>query len=357
MSSRLSALFVAASALALAPLPALAHGGGGGSTSQLAASIPGNPGYPEGVFFYGTRAYVTGPAAFVTAGSAASRVWVYDTIFKRIVDEIPLVGEDLAAEHAASGLAADVFGRLYILSTQLGVVRVTPYGRNRQEIYAPPLPDLPPCITSPAPCSPAPFDAPPLPNDIVFDRLGRAYVTDSLQATVFRIPYGGGTPEIWLQDPRFIASFGTNGLALSPDGRTLYVGVTGDPQPGAIYSVPIMDHPTPADVTLFHQYEYPDPDGMAFGASGKLYVTLAYSNAISVLRPDGTEERRITGPMDSPGGPIPWDNPAVLSFNWWAPEVFVTNHALLSSDPAHFSVFTVQVGDRASVPALPLILP
>lgn len=352
--SRVSLL---ALALALSGAPSALASPPPVGSSRVLTPIAADPGYPEGVVVYGTRAYVAGAAAFVTAGAAPSTITVYDLLLRQVVAEIPLVGEDIYAEHAAAGIAADLFGRVYVLSTQLGVVRVNPYGSNQQDIYAPPLPDLPPCIAAPAPCSPAPFDAPALPNDIVFDYQGRAYVTDSLQATVWRIPCGGGEPEPWLQDPRFVASFGTNGLALSPDGEQLYIGVTGDPQPGAIYRVPIMEAPTPSDVTLFHTYETPDPDGMAFGKSGKLYVTLAYSNALSVLNPDGTEAARFGGPMSGPDGPVPWDNPAVLAFNWFAPEVVVTNHSLLAGDPSHFNLFAVSVGERGVLPAMPLILP
>jgi sugar lactone lactonase YvrE len=236
-------------------------------------------------------------------------------------------------------------------------VRVNPYGDTHQDIDAPAFPDLPMCGAAPPPCSPTPFDAPALPNDIAFDHLGRAYVSDALQATVWRIPYGGGAPEIWLQDPRFIGEFGANGVRIAPDGRSLYIAVTGNPNPGAIYRVPLVAAPTAADVELFHQFDVPGPDGLAFGRSGRLYVTLAFTHAIAVLRPDGTEERRLTGPMAGPDGPIPWDNPAVLAFSWFTRRVFVANHALLSADPNHFNLFAVEVGERGVLPALPLILP
>lgn len=345
---------VACAALA-APPPAAASGPVG--SSEILTPIPADPGYPEGVAVFGTRVYVTGPAAFGTAGAPASRVWVYSALLGQLVDEIPLVGEDLTQEHAAAGIAVDLFGRLYVLSTQLGVVRINPYGATSQEIYAPALPDLPMCAAAPPPCSPTPFDAPPLANDIAFDHLGRAYITDSLQATVWRVPYGGGAPQIWLQDPRFIGELGANGIRLSPDGGSLYIGVTGIPNPGAIYRVPIMASPTPADVELFHQFATPDPDGLAFGRSGRLYVTMAFSNEVAVLLPDGTEEQRFTGPMAGPDGPIAWDNPAVLAFSWFTRRVFIANHALLSGNPDSFNLFALNVGERGALPALPLILP
>jgi hypothetical protein len=50
-----------------------------------------------------------------------------------------------------------------------------------------------------APCSPTVLDLPPLPNDIAFAPNGDAYVTDSMQATIWRVPKGGGAPKVWYQ--------------------------------------------------------------------------------------------------------------------------------------------------------------
>lgn len=63
------------------------------------------------------------------------------------------------------------------------------------------------------------LDLPPLPNDIAFAPDGDDYVTDSMQATIWRIPKGGGTPKISFQSSKFASPYiGTNGLRLRPDG-------------------------------------------------------------------------------------------------------------------------------------------
>jgi DNA-binding beta-propeller fold protein YncE len=89
---------------------------------------------------------------------------------------------------------------------------------------------------------------------------------------------------------------------------------------------------------------------MAFGKSGKLYVALAGTSEISVLRADGTEEARYTGPAANPGGspnPMPWANPANIAFDDHNESLLVTNHAsLVPFDPNLFVVFDVFVNDK-----------
>ncbi|MFO7631350.1 MAG: hypothetical protein R6W76_02365 [Caldilinea sp.] len=115
-------------------------------------------------------------------------------------------------------------GRLYALSTQLGLIRFTRQGQGYvQESYGDPVPDLPTCAAAPAgPCASTMFDMPPIPNDVAFDSQGNAYVTDSLQATIWRYPAGGGAAQIWFQDSALEGGgffpFGTNGLRINRQG-------------------------------------------------------------------------------------------------------------------------------------------
>jgi sugar lactone lactonase YvrE len=200
-------------------------------------------------------------------------------------------GEALAFEHAVSNIAVDQDGRIYALSTQLGLIRFRKQGSAFvQEPYGASLPDLPACSVSPSgPCSPTVIDFPPIPNDVVFDAAGYAYVTDSLQATIFRYAPGGGTPQIWFQSPLFEGGgqipFGTNGLRLDPSRQHVYVAVStsfAQPNVGTIYRVPLVDAPAQSDLAVVHQYvAFELPDQLAFGNDGKIYVSLALSNQIS----------------------------------------------------------------------------
>lgn len=170
-----------------------------------------------------------------------------------------------------------------MLNTQLDLYRLKP-STGKQEAYGDPFPDLAPCATDPAPCSPSPVPAPPLPNDLAFDAAGNAYVTDSLQATIWKVPAGGGAPQIWFQDIRLASeSFGVNGIRLDPTRRKVFVTVTADlTGQSFVYSLPLVNNPNAADLAVFHQYAPGDlPDGVAFGKSGLLYVAIATPGAFA----------------------------------------------------------------------------
>lgn len=320
------------------------------------AMVPQTPGFPEGIAVSGARVYVSSPARFGTAGTGPSTIHVFHKNTGRLVDTIAIEGEDLAQEHALTAIAIDSADRLYVLSTQLGVVRIedTPHG-YAQDIYAPPLPDLPACSAAPAgeECSLTSLDLPPLPNDIAFDEGGNAYVTDSQQGIIFRIP-PGGNPEIWFQSALFdppmppLPSLSLNGIRLSPDRESIYVALSFSAPLfplGGILKLPLVESPAESDMQMVHAYFGELPDGIAFGASGRLYVALALSNQISVLGPDGAEVDRIASPANAE---VPLDAPANIAFDNAKKAILITNHALISGDATHFAVLRAHVGEKGS---------
>jgi sugar lactone lactonase YvrE len=301
--------------------------------ARLIASIP-PPASPEGVVVSGGRVYVSGPAKFGTAGQGPSALWAFDPLTRENVWRFDVRGEDLAAEHALSCVAADAQGRLYVLSTQLGVLRIDP-SRDTQEQYAPPFPHL---ETTP------PY-LPALPNDLAFDAAGALYVSDSLQGALYRIPPGGGRVDVWFQDPRLATPFGPNGLRVDPTNRFVYFTLTTDVdgRSGRVYRLPRVDRPAAGDLEKVHVYEYGEgPDGLAFADSGRIYVALAYASQISVLSPEGVEQTRFSGPISDA---IPFDGPANIAFS--VPGVaFVTNHASTSQIVPHMVLFGLGVDER-----------
>ncbi len=322
---------------------------------HVLATVP-NPGYPEGIAVQGDRVYVAGPARFGTAGNnTPSPVFAFNDKTGELLRTYQIQGEDLNQEHANSCIAFDGDGRLYVLNTQKGIVRLN-VETGAQHIYSPPLPDLPafsPALPPGTPSSPTTTDRPPLPNDLAFDRAGNLFVTDSFQATIWRVPAGGGQARIWFQDSRLDSPFiGPNGIRINPEGTKVYVGDTIDfTGQGYIFTLPLEAHPSAADLHVFHQYSMGElPDGFAFGQGhdghqGKLYVTLAapFNSGISILGPDGTEVARLTNPTDPT---FPYDSPANIAFDGRG-SLLVTNHAFATMNPAHMTVLEVYVNDKA----------
>jgi sugar lactone lactonase YvrE len=337
---------LAAGALAAGAPPAAAQGRRvqpelGDSNVRFAIpseGYPGDLGYPEGIVINGNQAFVSTPATFGTSGSAPSKIYAFDVRTGVLTGEFVIEGQDLSQEHALSGMTLDGSDRLYVLDIQQGVLRLTLDGQS-QEVYAPAFPDLP---------ANAHGDQPPLPNDLTFDDQGYLYVTDTLQGVIWRIPPGGGSAELWFSDARLDTPFGPNGIRVSPDRTRLFFGVTTDDfGAGTIYTLPLVESPSAEDLEVFHVYWGEGPDGLGFGASGKLYVTLAFSNVVSVLGPDGSEVARYAGPAATQdGGAIPWDAPATFAFDNRTGRLLIVNHALFSGIPEHFVVFDLYVDDR-----------
>ncbi len=333
--------------------------------AYVLAQVPAQPGFPEGIAVKGNRVYVAGAATFGTTGKGPSAVHAFDTKTGELVANYPTEGENLIAEHANSSIAFDGNGRLYVLNTQLGIYRLTPE-TGTQETYAKPFPDLKPCVPFlvPPPCSPTVADAPSLPNDIAFDEVGNAYITDSMQATIWRVPagpvpVGGKTPQIWFQDSRLASAYiGVNGLRLNPARTLAYITVTTDLLGQSfVYTLPLKTNPVAGELKVFHQYGVDSlPDGIAFGRSGLLYVAIATPGAsgVSILNPAGQEVGRLSNPPLSPFAP--YDSPANIAFNGQG-SILLSNHAFVTGvlNPGQFAVVDAFVDDKESPLAKPVV--
>ncbi|WP_315801274.1 MULTISPECIES: SMP-30/gluconolactonase/LRE family protein [unclassified Bradyrhizobium] len=132
------------------------------------------------------------------------------------------------------------------------------------------------------------------PNDITLSRHGTIYASDpnwkARSGRIWRIARG---PNGALQGEAMAAprAMGTaNGIDLSPDGRTLYVGESSS---GEIWSYAV-DGDALATPRLIRRFEPNTIDGLRTDASGRLFVARILKGSIAVLTPDGRAIREIT---------------------------------------------------------------
>jgi signal peptidase len=131
------------------------------------------------------------------------------------------------------------------------------------------------------------------PNDITIARDGTIYASDP--------NWKGRTGQIWriaraadgsvqgqvMTAPRTMGT--TNGIDLSPDGKTLYVG---ESTSGQVWSYAIRGDEL-ADAKLVKTFEPNTIDGLRTDMHGRLFVARILKGSIVVLKPNGMVEREI----------------------------------------------------------------
>ena len=266
------------------------------------ALLPVTPGQPGGIAVDGDTVYVDTFGFVVRPADGHDNLYAYDLNTGALREDRPnpieIARRFAVCSMGMSGMALDAAGRVYLVDMNSRIVRVDPK-TGAAEDYA----------TFP---SGAAGPVPTMPLDIAFDKDGSAYISDIGGAPIiWRVPAGGGQAEVWFTDPALagVWSQGGGGLRIDPTGKRLYVGVvTSDENSarGTVYSIDLAN-PAEEGAVLFHSYannvEAPPlgagPLGMAFGASGKLYVAMPGTSQVSILKPDGSEERRINFPYST----------------------------------------------------------
>ncbi len=346
-----------------------------GASSGLAAERPlgdtrlfariGQPGMPEGIAVHDGIVYVgTHTSFFGNAGGPPSKIFKFDLDSHAPLGEITIAGQKTSVTHGILGMEIGPDNALYVVDQNPGrVLRIDPE-TDSQTTYAT-IPDLATCLLGPTPgCAPGLFALlPTWANDLAFAPDGSMYVTDLQASTVFRVPPGGGAAAVWYQDGRFDSYFGVNGIAVDPSGTRLFLAMTFSQQPtsptlGVIYTLPVqVASPGRSDLKVFHTFLQPaaGPDGITFGASGKLYVVLAGANQIAVLNPDGTQAAIFPNPVVNLaldlggllGKPLgSYDFPASAAFDGKG-SLLVTNHPFFTALPFHWTVLDAWVDDTA----------
>jgi signal peptidase len=131
------------------------------------------------------------------------------------------------------------------------------------------------------------------PNDLTIANDGTIYASDPLwkrrDGQIWRItrgPDGRGVGEV-MSSSRKMGT--TNGIDLSPDGRTLYVG---ESETREIWAYQ-LDASKLVGQRLFYKFSDFSIDGLRTDITGRVYVTRILKGTVAVLSPAGTIEREI----------------------------------------------------------------
>ncbi|OZD06983.1 hypothetical protein CH275_07185 [Rhodococcus sp. 06-235-1A] len=260
------------------------------------------------------------------------------------------LADHVPAQHGVNGIALDGDGRVYALDySGARAVRIDP-ATGTQTVYAT-FADLPACAGAAGnPCEPASVDRPAWPNWATFAPDGTMYVSDLNQATIWKVPAGGGTAEIWYQNAEFASIYGVNGMQFDAAGRLNFVvtmslvpsvesfgrgvvhrlSVTPDGRPGALETVAVASQ----------------GDGLAIGSSGRIYLPIANPlyNAVEVVDPDTRSVvASLPTPVESITRSIPYSTPASVAFR--GTSLIVSNHGLLAIDPRQWAILELGVGE------------
>jgi hypothetical protein len=323
--------------------------------TRVLALVP-RPGYPARAYVAPNGRIYEGTYDNPSGDSVRSRVFEY-TGRGTLLRSWTVRGQDLSSEHGVQVATSDARGRLLLLdrSPPRALLLNTRTGRFRR--YAT-FADLAPCApgqTGPH-CSPTGSDDPPVPDYAAWGRDGSLYVTDYLQAVIWRIPRGGGKARVWLADPRLDGGgqFGTTGIVTTRDRRRLLFaqqssagGGDGNPSTGKLYAVRIRRHHRPGPIRRLWESKPADgPDGFAIARSGHVYIALAGSNQIVEVGGDGAELQRFpTFPLSGDNGStVPFDNPSSVMF--LGRRLIVANQSFISGDASHQAILDVQAGER-----------
>lgn len=261
---------------ALTTLPAL-------MLMSLAATLPAQPAeLPDGVRVIADGfKFPEGPAIGPEGDLYFSDVWGH-TIYRWDGESVEPVAEET---QGGNGLAFAADGTLYACAGDGGaLLKIMPDGEKSA------------CVSE--------VDGQPLnsPNDVVIHPSGNIYFTNPAG---FAGAKEGHTPvSVVLVRPdgsASIASSGVvsypNGIAFSPDHKTLYVN---DFLGGSrVMKFPVNEDGTLGEASEVIRFGGGGPDGLAVTASGNLYVALNLAAKVVKLSPEGEQLDEIVFPKAS----------------------------------------------------------
>ena len=342
------ALAMAAAVAAVLVVAAPAQGRG---EARLLAKVP-LPGFPASAYPHPNGNIYVGTYTNPGGDHLRSRVLEYDTD-GTVNRSWTVPDQDLNAEHGIQAATSDGRGRLVLLDrtpARALLLNRTTGEFSRYSTFA----DLPACpgAAVQSGCSPSTQDLKPMANYAAWGPDGSLYVTDFQQAVLWRVPPGGGNAEVWLADRRLDGqSFGTTGIALAGDRRTLLVvqgssggGGGGNPTTGKLYSLPIQPDGKPGELRQMWESGPAElPDGFGIGRSGRIYIALANANQIAVVGPDGAELERFNSDQ--------FDTPSSAKF--FGTSLAVPNQSFATGNRDRQTLMAVEAGEQG----LPELIP
>ena len=329
--------------------------------TQLLALVP-SPGFPAQAYVHPDGRIYEGTYVNMKGDSLPSKVFEYTGEGdRRRAWTVP--GQNLSEPHGVQVTTSDARGRLVVLDRTPARVLLLDRRTDTFTGYST-FTDLGPCPagqTQPN-CSPSKEDRPPVPNFGAWGPDGSLYVTDLFQAVIWRVPPGGGPAQIWLADPRLDGGeFGTTGIALAADQRTLLVAQGSsaglgalNPTTGKIYTVAIGATGQPGALQQLYESRPGDlPDGFAIARSGRLYVPMVgLPQQIAVVSPQGQEiERFPEAPGGENGSEVPFDGPSSARF--LGTRLIVANQSPVAGDPATQALLDVEAGEPGLTELIP----
>jgi sugar lactone lactonase YvrE len=308
--------------VALVALPAVASARARFDT-QVFAQIP-RPGFPAMAYVGPNHRVYEGTYSNPSGDTMRSRVFEYSRD-GALLRSWTIRGQDLSAEHGVQVGTMDAKRRLMLLDK--APPRVIRLSRNsgRQTVYAQ-------------------FPDGAVPNYAAWGPDASLYVTDYEGATIWRIPPGGGRPQVWIKDPGLDGGpFGLTAIRLAADRKTFVVAMQsqaglggGLPTNGRIVTIPIRDDGKPGPIKqLWESKPFDGPDGFGIAKSGRIYISLLLADAIAAVNPDGSEQTRASSPL--------FDNPSSVAF--LGTRMMVANQSYVQGSATNQAILDVEAGE------------
>ena len=211
----------------------------------------------------------------------------------------------------------------------------------------------------------------PIPNSglnaLTFNSAGNAYVSDSFNGVIWKVPPTGGYSQ-WSAGPLLgpgtglTPPFGANGVEFSNDHKTLYVADTAFHQ---IIQIPVNADGTAGTPSILIT-GINAPDGIMVDRKGNIWICSNQEDEIVVIDPDAKPYAKVIAKLgdfygiDHNGIAQGFLFPASLAFSKDGSTLYVSNLTLnlpyAGADPAINSDWTLQVKGY-TVSKLPAIIP